>query len=87
MTRSFVLCLRIPGAVPLDGDVRRAIELVGDVTDRPATRERPRSGPGNHAIRATPEVWAQIITEERFDSVNCVRFARSPNSLNGSAAR
>lgn len=55
-------------------DIRRAIQLVGTVTHRSAAQARPRSGPGNQAIQATSEVWAQIIiefiTQERFDTVN-----------------
>jgi len=46
------------------------------VTDRAATIERPRSGPGGRPIRTTPDGWARIIAEfvheERFDTVNFV---------------
>jgi alkanesulfonate monooxygenase SsuD/methylene tetrahydromethanopterin reductase-like flavin-dependent oxidoreductase (luciferase family) len=57
-------------------DIRRVIQLVGTVTDRADTTERPRTGPGAQPIRTTPEVWARIIAEfitaERFDTVNFV---------------
>lgn len=59
-------------------DIRRVIQLVGSVTDVGAqqTRSRPMSGPNAQPIRATPQRWAQIVTEfvteERFDTVNLV---------------
>jgi alkanesulfonate monooxygenase SsuD/methylene tetrahydromethanopterin reductase-like flavin-dependent oxidoreductase (luciferase family) len=57
-------------------DIRRAIQLVGTVTDTALTQARPTSGPGNQPIRTTPEVWAQIsrefIVDERFDTVNFI---------------
>jgi alkanesulfonate monooxygenase SsuD/methylene tetrahydromethanopterin reductase-like flavin-dependent oxidoreductase (luciferase family) len=57
-------------------DVRRAIQLVGSVTETPLTQARPTSGPGNQPIRTTPEIWARIIREfvgdERFDTVNFI---------------
>lgn len=66
-------------------EIRRVIQLVGSVTDAGQTTMRPRSGPGNQPIRATPEVWAQIITElvaeERFDTVNFIPEDASPQQL------
>jgi alkanesulfonate monooxygenase SsuD/methylene tetrahydromethanopterin reductase-like flavin-dependent oxidoreductase (luciferase family) len=57
-------------------EIRRAIQLVGTVTDTPLTHARPTSGPGNQPIRTTPETWAQIIREfivdERFDTINFI---------------
>jgi alkanesulfonate monooxygenase SsuD/methylene tetrahydromethanopterin reductase-like flavin-dependent oxidoreductase (luciferase family) len=57
-------------------DVRRAIQLVGSVTETPLTKARPTSGPGNQPIRTTPELWAQIVCElvgdERFDTINFI---------------
>jgi alkanesulfonate monooxygenase SsuD/methylene tetrahydromethanopterin reductase-like flavin-dependent oxidoreductase (luciferase family) len=56
--------------------VRRAIQLVGTVTDVPHTRSRPRSGSGGQPIRTTQDIWANIITEfaaeQRFDTINLV---------------
>jgi alkanesulfonate monooxygenase SsuD/methylene tetrahydromethanopterin reductase-like flavin-dependent oxidoreductase (luciferase family) len=56
--------------------IRRAIQLVGAVTDTPLTQARPTSGPGNQPIQTTPEIWARIIRElvadERFDTINFV---------------
>ena len=55
-------------------EVRRVIQLIGSVVDRGETTTRPTTGPGRQAIHATPEIWAQIITEfivdERFDTIN-----------------
>ena len=52
-------------------EIRRVIQLVGQVTDRVTTTGRPRRGPGTQPIRTTPDGWANIITEfvvqERFD--------------------
>lgn len=66
-------------------EIRRVIQLVGSVTDVAQTTTRPRSGPGNQPIRATPELWAEIITElvvdERFDTVNFVPEDGSPQQL------
>jgi alkanesulfonate monooxygenase SsuD/methylene tetrahydromethanopterin reductase-like flavin-dependent oxidoreductase (luciferase family) len=66
-------------------DIRRVIQLVGTVTDRVETAERPRSGPGGTLIRTTPDVWARIIadfvTEERFDTVNVVPEAESRQQI------
>jgi alkanesulfonate monooxygenase SsuD/methylene tetrahydromethanopterin reductase-like flavin-dependent oxidoreductase (luciferase family) len=57
-------------------DIRRAIQLVGSVTETPLTQARPTSGPGNQPIRTTPEIWARIIREfvgdERFDTINFI---------------
>jgi alkanesulfonate monooxygenase SsuD/methylene tetrahydromethanopterin reductase-like flavin-dependent oxidoreductase (luciferase family) len=57
-------------------DIRRVIQLVGAVADKPHTMARPLDGPGSQAINTTPEIWAHIITElvldERFDTVNFV---------------
>jgi alkanesulfonate monooxygenase SsuD/methylene tetrahydromethanopterin reductase-like flavin-dependent oxidoreductase (luciferase family) len=62
-------------------DVHRIIQLVGSVTSRPQTTERPRSGPGGQPILTTPEIWARIIAEfvtgERFDTVNIVPYPES----------
>jgi alkanesulfonate monooxygenase SsuD/methylene tetrahydromethanopterin reductase-like flavin-dependent oxidoreductase (luciferase family) len=56
--------------------IRRAIHLVGTVTDVPYTTGHAWSGPGGQPIRTTPDVWATIIAEfasrERFDTVNLV---------------
>ena len=56
--------------------IRRAIQLVGTVTDVPYTTSRPRSGPGGQPIRTTPDIWAEIITElaagQRFDTINLI---------------
>jgi len=56
--------------------IRRAIQLVGMVTDTPYTPSRPPSGPGGQPIRTTPDIWATIIAEfaagQRFDTVNLV---------------
>jgi hypothetical protein len=57
-------------------DIRRVIQPVGAVTDRPDTAERPQAGPGNGPIRTSPDGWARIIAEfvhqERFDTINFV---------------
>ncbi|SNT63161.1 Luciferase-like monooxygenase [Asanoa hainanensis] len=57
-------------------DVSRVIQLVGSVTARRSTTDRPRTGPGAQPILTTPEIWGRIIaefvTEERFDTVNFV---------------
>jgi alkanesulfonate monooxygenase SsuD/methylene tetrahydromethanopterin reductase-like flavin-dependent oxidoreductase (luciferase family) len=56
--------------------IRRAIQLVGTITDVPSTTSRPRTGPGGQPIRTTPDIWAKIITqfaaEQRFDTINLV---------------
>jgi alkanesulfonate monooxygenase SsuD/methylene tetrahydromethanopterin reductase-like flavin-dependent oxidoreductase (luciferase family) len=66
-------------------EIRRVIQLVGSVTDAAQTTARPRSGPGNQPIRTTAQVWAQIITElvteERFDTVNFIPEDSSPQQL------
>lgn len=58
------------------GEIRRAIQLVGSITDVPQTTERPHNGPGAQPIRTTPDIWAKIITEflteQRFDTVNLI---------------
>lgn len=63
---------RAAGRAPTD--VRRVIQLAGQVTDRATTTGRPRRGPGIQPIQTTPDGWANIITEfvleERFDTVN-----------------
>ncbi len=65
---------RAAGRDPLA--IRRAIQLVGTITDVPQTTGRPRSGPGNRPIRTTPDIWAKIITElaaeQRFDTINVI---------------
>ena len=67
------------------GDVGRMIQLVGRVTGTASTIGRPRSGPGNQAIRATPEHWARFIAElaveERFDAVNFVLEDESSDQI------
>ena len=64
------------GAGREPSDVRRVIQLVGAVTDRPETQQRPVRGPGNQPLRTTAEIWAEIIAEfvvdERFDTVNLI---------------
>jgi alkanesulfonate monooxygenase SsuD/methylene tetrahydromethanopterin reductase-like flavin-dependent oxidoreductase (luciferase family) len=54
--------------------IRRAIQLVGTITNVPYTAGRPRTGPGAQPIRTTPDIWAKIITEfaaeQRFDTIN-----------------
>lgn len=58
------------------GDIRRAIQLVGSITNTPHTTERPRSGHGTQPIRTTPDIWAKIIAEfvveQRFDTINLI---------------
>jgi alkanesulfonate monooxygenase SsuD/methylene tetrahydromethanopterin reductase-like flavin-dependent oxidoreductase (luciferase family) len=57
-------------------DVRRAIQLVGRITDTSRHVERPESGPGGQPIHANPAEWARIIAEfnrqQRFDTVNFI---------------
>jgi alkanesulfonate monooxygenase SsuD/methylene tetrahydromethanopterin reductase-like flavin-dependent oxidoreductase (luciferase family) len=71
-------------------DIRRVIQLVGAVSDRVHTSERPRVGPGNQPIRTTPEGWARIIAEfvhqERFDTINFVPADESVEQLTRFAA-
>jgi alkanesulfonate monooxygenase SsuD/methylene tetrahydromethanopterin reductase-like flavin-dependent oxidoreductase (luciferase family) len=66
-------------------DVRRVIQPVGTVTDRPDTAERPQAGPGNQPIRTTPDGWARIIAEfvhqEGFDTINFVPGAESTEQI------
>ena len=66
-------------------EIRRVIQLVGSVTDVAQTTTRPRSGPGNRPFCATPELWAEIITElvvdERFNTVELVPEDGSPQQL------
>jgi alkanesulfonate monooxygenase SsuD/methylene tetrahydromethanopterin reductase-like flavin-dependent oxidoreductase (luciferase family) len=70
--------------------IRRVIQLVGTVTDAPYTTSRPRSGPGSQPIRATPDIWAKIIsefvTEERFDTVNLLPEQATTGQLRRFAA-
>ena len=64
--------------------IRRAIQLVGTVTDVPRTTGRPRSGPGGQPIRTTPDIWAEIITEfaaQGFDTVNLIPEQETPGQL------
>lgn len=62
-------------------DVRRVIQLVGSVTSRPQTTQRPRSGPNGRPIFTTPAMWARMIAEfvgeQRFDTVNIVPYPDS----------
>jgi hypothetical protein len=66
-------------------DIRRAIQPVGAVTDRPHTTERPQAGPGNQPIRATPDAWARIIAgfvhQGRFDTINFVLETESDEQI------
>ena len=66
-------------------EIRRVIQLVGAVTDRPSAVVRPLHGPGRTAIRTNAETWAEIIAEfvldERFDTVNFVPELESPQQL------
>jgi alkanesulfonate monooxygenase SsuD/methylene tetrahydromethanopterin reductase-like flavin-dependent oxidoreductase (luciferase family) len=66
-------------------DIRRVIQLVGQVTDLAHTTQRPRTGSGGQPIRTTPEVWARIIAEflttERFDTVNFVPELETADQL------
>jgi alkanesulfonate monooxygenase SsuD/methylene tetrahydromethanopterin reductase-like flavin-dependent oxidoreductase (luciferase family) len=39
--------------------IRRAIQLVGTITEVPCTASRPRSGPGGQPIRTTPDIWSR----------------------------
>lgn len=70
--------------------VRRAIQLVGAVTDTPYTPGRPLAGPGGQPIRTTPDVWATIIAEfaagQRFDTVNLIPEEETPGQLRRFAA-
>jgi alkanesulfonate monooxygenase SsuD/methylene tetrahydromethanopterin reductase-like flavin-dependent oxidoreductase (luciferase family) len=65
--------------------IRRAIQLVGTVTDTPSTASRPRTGPGGQPIRTTPDIWAKIITEfaagQRFDTINLIPELETPEQL------
>jgi alkanesulfonate monooxygenase SsuD/methylene tetrahydromethanopterin reductase-like flavin-dependent oxidoreductase (luciferase family) len=64
--------------------IRRAIQLVGTVTDVPYTSGRPRSGPGGQPIRTTPDIWAEIITEfagQGFDTINLIPEQGTPEQL------
>lgn len=67
------------------GDVRRVIQLVGAVTQKPITRERPRSGPGGQPLRTDPDGWARIISElvleERFDTINFLPEVESAEQI------
>jgi alkanesulfonate monooxygenase SsuD/methylene tetrahydromethanopterin reductase-like flavin-dependent oxidoreductase (luciferase family) len=66
-------------------EIRRVIQLVGSVTDRPGNTERPRTGPGGQPIRTTPEHWAAIVAEfaatERFDTINFLPEKESAEQL------
>ena len=66
-------------------EIRRVIQLVGQVTDRVTTTGRPRRGPGTQPIRTTPDGWANIITEfvvhERFDTVNFLPEIPDPDHV------
>jgi alkanesulfonate monooxygenase SsuD/methylene tetrahydromethanopterin reductase-like flavin-dependent oxidoreductase (luciferase family) len=66
-------------------EVRRMMQLVGSVTDSPQTTQRPRRGPGTQPIRATPQVWIQIIAElareEHFDTFNFVLERESSEQI------
>jgi alkanesulfonate monooxygenase SsuD/methylene tetrahydromethanopterin reductase-like flavin-dependent oxidoreductase (luciferase family) len=73
------------GAGREPGDIRRVIQLVGAVTDRPETQQRPLRGPGNQPLRTTPEIWAKIIAEfvadSRFDTVNFIPQHEAPEQI------
>ena len=66
-------------------DIRRVIQLVGAVTDRPHRQQRPVRGPGNQPLRTSAEVWAEIIAEfvvdERFDTVNLIPQHETPEQI------
>ena len=66
-------------------DIRRVIQLVGAVTDRPHRRQRPVRGPGNQPLRNSAEVWAEIIAEfvvvERFDTINVIPQHETPELI------
>lgn len=66
-------------------DVRRVIQLIGTITDRPSTAERPHNGPGTRPIRTTPDDWAAVLAEfvhdERFDTVNFLPEEPSPEQV------
>jgi alkanesulfonate monooxygenase SsuD/methylene tetrahydromethanopterin reductase-like flavin-dependent oxidoreductase (luciferase family) len=74
---------RVAGREP--ASIRRAIQLVGTVTDVPYTASRPRRGPGGQPIRTTPDIWAKIITEfatgQRFDTINLIPEQETPEQL------
>jgi alkanesulfonate monooxygenase SsuD/methylene tetrahydromethanopterin reductase-like flavin-dependent oxidoreductase (luciferase family) len=65
--------------------IRRAIQLVGTITDVPSTASRPRSGSGTQPIRTTPDIWAKIITEfaaeQRFGTINLIPEQETPEQL------
>ena len=65
--------------------IRRAIQLVGTITDVPYTTSRPRTGPGGQPIRTTPDIWAKIITEfaagQRFDTINLIPEQETADQL------
>jgi alkanesulfonate monooxygenase SsuD/methylene tetrahydromethanopterin reductase-like flavin-dependent oxidoreductase (luciferase family) len=65
--------------------IRRAIQLVGSVTDRAPRLSGPLSGPGSAPIRATAENWADLIVEflleQRFDTVNFVPERQTTDQL------
>jgi alkanesulfonate monooxygenase SsuD/methylene tetrahydromethanopterin reductase-like flavin-dependent oxidoreductase (luciferase family) len=65
--------------------IRRAIQLVGTVTDTPYTTGRPLAGPGGQPIRTTADIWATIIAEfaagQRFDTVNFLPEEETPEQL------
>lgn len=73
------------GAGRQPSDIRRVIQLVGAVTDRPETNRRPLRGPGGQPLRTTAETWAEIITEfvvdERFDAVNLIPQHETPEQI------
>jgi alkanesulfonate monooxygenase SsuD/methylene tetrahydromethanopterin reductase-like flavin-dependent oxidoreductase (luciferase family) len=66
-------------------DIRRVIQPVSTVTDRPHTTERPQAGPGNQPIRTTPDGWARIIAEfvheDGFDTINFVLETESAEQI------
>lgn len=72
------------------GSIRRAIQLVGAVTDIPYTTGRPLAGPGAQPIRTTPDSWATMIAEfatgQRFDTVNLIPEEETPEQLRRFAA-
>ncbi|MDN3028534.1 LLM class flavin-dependent oxidoreductase [Streptomyces sp. S.PB5] len=66
-------------------DVRRVIQLVGSVTDATAPVDLPLSGPNGRPLHANADQWARIVahfvTDLRFDTVNLVPDAETPEQI------
>jgi alkanesulfonate monooxygenase SsuD/methylene tetrahydromethanopterin reductase-like flavin-dependent oxidoreductase (luciferase family) len=66
-------------------DIRRVIQLVGEVSSITGVTARPREGANNAPISTTPAYWARIIAgfllEERFDTVNFIPVSQSADQV------